>query len=1176
MEGRNTPSPKLDAAVDGSLLHSNILVDMARRRAVVSPRTVSADTRNFIVEKELLESQMRKSQVENSTLQTENKLLKDKYNRATLRIKELESQVSSLEEELEGVQEKMAAELSRIARQSRAEAEREIEQKQSKIASLSRESDKLQNEASVGVVTRQLQQKLELAVKETETVRKNADRSRALNAQKEENTALKAEIKNLQELLSASEEQLETECRKSSDLNQQLAQLAEVKDILQLQLDAGGSTGSAAEKRVFSLEQRLRLTEERLTQERADRASNLSQVEEKLLTDNAKLQAAEKELQRQLQREKDKNRSLEQRWHDYREENMRLRLALPDEDEAIASHTVFNIPNSSHSSRRQLSRKSTDSCLQEVLAELAKEGLGKEGEEEEGAAVLWLWNQRQQQQDQLRQWRVYLTDLQLPDKDPSQGLKLLREKLSEYENKFKDTEEKMEDVQAEKVTIDGTYKQQLSILVKERHEAFARLKTLEDLMDALRKENELLRQGLSTAPDHTDSKTGNASEAQVESLNTEIQTLESRASQLVRKNKVLGMELDTLRAQVSARDIALEEAYAELKAAQSQWAHSEEAAFLRDKVETLSSEGAYAELKAAQSQWAHSEVAAFLRDKVEGLSAEEAYAQLKAAQSQWAHSEEAAFLRDKVEGLSAELVDAEQEKKSAYQRAESLQRDKQRLEGEVEEVGRQLQLVRARHAKQGAAREEGKDSKVSLLESELEQKDVQVMTLTSQLRQVEVELDAAQHHLVLQREAASALQAQVEEAEAELQDRGEMMDTMTDKKSELLEQLTMVKSRLDAANLSLSQKHSQIQVLQMEVKHERERSAALEERRGQAGKAGHEEGTNGFVGPPQSETILELRLQEMDAEMARLKAELRTTTGQLGGVQEEKEVERQDGGKVREELVQAQALTCQLGTQITSLQTQLQTLGQDQACLTEEHQQAEEHLVKMESRLQEVLHKFELEVRRQHSDFNTQYAELTPQDGPKVLAELHSLRVLTGEKEKEVSMLNDKISRQETQARNMEKRVETLRSTQTRGKEDLGRLTKELIHKMKENAVTADMNQTLAQEQVVLQKENQKLQHTVNSERSHKERHRAHISDVIKKVERSEMSQKETSQVLQQKDSLIAELEAEIRQVKRTLGQVEVERDQVRTKVDHLNEDIRNLGNVNTALEKRLEMERAS
>ena len=37
----------------------------------------------FVSKQELLESQMRKVQLENSTLHTENKLLKDKYNRAT-------------------------------------------------------------------------------------------------------------------------------------------------------------------------------------------------------------------------------------------------------------------------------------------------------------------------------------------------------------------------------------------------------------------------------------------------------------------------------------------------------------------------------------------------------------------------------------------------------------------------------------------------------------------------------------------------------------------------------------------------------------------------------------------------------------------------------------------------------------------------------------------------------------------------------------------------------------------------------------------------------------------------------------------------------------------------------------------------------------------------------------
>ena len=61
---------------------------------------------------------------------------------------------------------------------------------------------------------------------------------------------LQTEIKKLQELLSSSEEQLEAECQKNTSLSQQLAQLTEIKDLLQLQLDAGGSTGTAAEKLV--------------------------------------------------------------------------------------------------------------------------------------------------------------------------------------------------------------------------------------------------------------------------------------------------------------------------------------------------------------------------------------------------------------------------------------------------------------------------------------------------------------------------------------------------------------------------------------------------------------------------------------------------------------------------------------------------------------------------------------------------------------------------------------------------------------------------------------------------------------------------------------------------------------------------------------------------------------
>ena len=63
--------------------------------------------------------------------------------------------------------------------------------------------------------------------------------------------------------------------------------------------------------------------------------------------------------------------------------------------------------------------------------------------------------------------------------------------------------------------------------------------------------------------------------------------------------------------------------------------------------------------------------------------------------------------------LSPQLAEAQEDIRGLQQRVESLQRDKQRLEGELEEAERLLKVAKARHVKQGAAREEGKESKVT-------------------------------------------------------------------------------------------------------------------------------------------------------------------------------------------------------------------------------------------------------------------------------------------------------------------------------------------------------------------------------------------------------------------------------------------------------------------------------
>jgi septal ring factor EnvC (AmiA/AmiB activator) len=60
-----------------------------------------------------------------------------------------------------------------------------------------------------------------------------------------------------------------------------------------------------------------------------------------------------------------------------------------------------------------------------------------------------------------------------------------------------------------------------------------------------------------------------------------------------------------------------------------------------------------------------------------------------------------------------QLAEVKSELSSSQQKVENLQRDKQRLEGELDEAERQLKVTKARQAKQAAAREEGKESKVS-------------------------------------------------------------------------------------------------------------------------------------------------------------------------------------------------------------------------------------------------------------------------------------------------------------------------------------------------------------------------------------------------------------------------------------------------------------------------------
>ena len=74
---------------------------------------------------------------------------------------------------------------------------------------------------------------------------------------------------------------------------------------------------------------------------------------------NTCLQAVEKELNRQLQREKDKNRNLDTKVKDGREEVERLRLALPFDESTLTADKSeeYDIPYSKHSNQRLENKK---------------------------------------------------------------------------------------------------------------------------------------------------------------------------------------------------------------------------------------------------------------------------------------------------------------------------------------------------------------------------------------------------------------------------------------------------------------------------------------------------------------------------------------------------------------------------------------------------------------------------------------------------------------------------------------------------------------------------------------------------------------------------------------------------------------------------------------------------
>ncbi|KAF6018565.1 hypothetical protein EB796_023109 [Bugula neritina] len=300
----------LDRSLDGmddrseSRLSSVSSYSLNHHMAIISPRsTMDASllsSRSYAVEKEHMDSHMRKLELDNTTLKMENKSLREKYNRAQSQIVHLETKLKTQEGELQKWRSELKKEVSR-SKQKNAEVEESLQN------SAREEKDEQKRKLELLKLENESLEKELLGVRRmADTAIQSSQIQRIVSGYQVESSSLRDEIKKLKLLLSESESSFENEAESKRRLSEANRKLTNMNNVLkqQLDIDSGGST--VAEKQVKGIETRLKITEDRLFQERADRADKLSEVEDKLLNENAKLQVDVKELTRQLLREREK------------------------------------------------------------------------------------------------------------------------------------------------------------------------------------------------------------------------------------------------------------------------------------------------------------------------------------------------------------------------------------------------------------------------------------------------------------------------------------------------------------------------------------------------------------------------------------------------------------------------------------------------------------------------------------------------------------------------------------------------------------------------------------------------------------------------------------------------------------------------------------------------------
>lgn len=216
-----------------------------RKRSLpsVSPRSMTPEARSWLMEKEVLENQTRKLQMEVSSLHTENAILKERLNRAHVTMENLEEKLASNREEVDSVYHTLQQQQMEAERKASSEKSEEHSHLQSQIEKLYHENYQLKSEVL------KFEKHLDAAEKASSQIKLSTEKAKTLEAYKMEVLTLREEVGKVKALLEQSENHLHEEEVRSKGLNQQVIKLTEMKNLLQQQLDKRGG-GTVSEKQV--------------------------------------------------------------------------------------------------------------------------------------------------------------------------------------------------------------------------------------------------------------------------------------------------------------------------------------------------------------------------------------------------------------------------------------------------------------------------------------------------------------------------------------------------------------------------------------------------------------------------------------------------------------------------------------------------------------------------------------------------------------------------------------------------------------------------------------------------------------------------------------------------------------------------------------------------------------